>query len=100
MKDDDANNRWHAPKANERIKSRDNDTCVYCGAPGECADYVIPKLMSERASDDNMVMACRECYGKKRIKIDFKSMVAKALRHLESVGEDISWISETTFKNL
>ena len=44
-----------------RVLDRDGWVCVYCGAPAEHADHVIPKVRGGDDSLENLVAACKSC---------------------------------------
>lgn len=58
-------------KTRQRIFSRDNYTCQYCGAYGvqlEC-DHIIPVSKGGSNEDDNLVTACFHCNRSKHTKL-------------------------------
>ena len=43
------------------IWERDNHTCVYCGAPGEAIDHIVPVAEGGGWARDNLCVTCRSC---------------------------------------
>jgi len=43
------------------VMERDNYTCVYCGAPAEEVDHVIPRQIGGHNYPSNLVAACKTC---------------------------------------
>lgn len=53
----------------EMIKRRDNNTCQYCGAPGNSIDHVIPQSKGGMSTWENLVCACESCNFRKADKL-------------------------------
>jgi 5-methylcytosine-specific restriction endonuclease McrA len=56
------NNRRNFDKTTiDRIFSRDQYTCVYCGGLADVIDHVIPYAHSQNNEDTNLVASCKDC---------------------------------------
>lgn len=57
------------PYRRRDIFARDNRTCIYCNAPAQCLDHVVP--LSKGGSDTpfNVVACCHTCNGEKGFKL-------------------------------
>jgi 5-methylcytosine-specific restriction endonuclease McrA len=49
----------------ERIKRRDNYTCMYCGGEGETVDHVVAVSAGGSSDDENLACACQSCNSSK-----------------------------------
>ena len=43
------------------VMERDNWTCVYCGAPAEEIDHIVPKQIGGHNYPSNLAAACKKC---------------------------------------
>ena len=50
---------WYLLKS--RVFDRDGYKCVYCGAPAEHADHIIPRSRGGKNSESNLVASCAHC---------------------------------------
>ena len=48
-----------------RVLRRDNNTCVYCGAPATEVDHVVPVSRGGSHSTTNLVASCKACNAKR-----------------------------------
>ena len=67
------------------IFGRSNGKCVYCGAPAQEIDHVIPRSNGGSNSTYNLVASCRSCNQmKSNLSLkDFGKLVGKDFSHLE-----------------
>jgi 5-methylcytosine-specific restriction endonuclease McrA len=66
--------RGGVPLTRRAIFARDGGRCVYCGAPANSVDHVVPRSRGGQHVWDNVVSACRRCNH------------AKADRHINELG--------------
>ena len=52
-------------RRNRRLVLERDGCCVYCGAPADTVDHVVPYARSQDNSLDNLVAACRSCNSRK-----------------------------------
>jgi len=57
--------RAHAALTRRGVFARDDWTCMYCGAPAENVDHVMPRSRGGAHAWDNVVAACRRCNSRK-----------------------------------
>jgi len=43
------------------VFARDNGLCVYCGAPGDTLDHVVPQVRGGGNDPGNLVVSCCKC---------------------------------------
>jgi len=53
--------RPEVPLTRRGVLARDNNRCVYCGAPATSLDHVVPKSRGGQHAWDNVVAACSRC---------------------------------------
>lgn len=81
------------------IRERDGGICVYCeDAIGQEADHVLPIKRGGKNLRGNLVWACKHCNRKKKHHL-IETMIAKAFKHLLSVGESLDWVDAITREN-
>ena len=74
------------------IFERDDGLCVYCGAPAQEIDHVVPKAMGGRAWRKNGVCSCRKCNKRKASHLD--EYLTRGIFWLMRCGEDTSWMDK------
>lgn len=74
LKGNGSNSKWR--KIRKRILERDSYTCVYCQAPANSVDHVIPKSLWRDGIDgvhvddpSNLVSSCVPCNSRKGTKL-------------------------------
>lgn len=75
----------------DKIISRDEGRCVYCGKPAKGIDHVIPISEGGITSTVNGVCCCPKCNKTKHTSLE-ERWIIKGLARLFQHGEDISWV--------
>ena len=81
----------------DKIVSRDEGRCIYCGKPAKGIDHVIPFSEGGRTSTTNGVCCCLKCNRSKHTSLEEKWIV-KGLARLIQHGEDISWVGRIRYE--
>ena len=78
-----------------KIFKRDKGICVYCGAPAQEVDHVIPVMDGGRPISSNLVCVCRHCNCAKNYQIfRDEQWLTTAIFHLLNNHEDTDWMDE------
>lgn len=75
----------------ERVRRRDRDTCRYCGrieGPFE-VDHVVPRTLGGSNKMSNLVLACKECNGRKGQQIWTPRRLPTRLRRSAPKDDDL-----------
>jgi len=78
------------PSTVKAIFERDGGQCIYCGAPAQEIDHVVPKIMGGKAWRSNGVCACKNCNRKKQQHLE--DFLTRGIFWLMQCGEDTSWM--------
>ena len=84
-----------SPGMIKKIWERDNAVCIYCGAPAQVIDHVIPCAKDGPTRMDNLVLACRPCNYAKRDKLN-EEFLTKGIFHLMRYGYTMDWVDKLT----
>jgi len=74
------------------IFERDKGICVYCGAPAQEIDHVIPIKDGGLPIRSNAVCVCKRCNCNKRDHPNDIDYLTRAIFWLLQQGEDTSWM--------
>lgn len=56
----------------DRIRARDNNTCVFCGAPASEVHHLIPLSKGGVTTPSNLVCICKACHNKRHAHLFLK----------------------------
>jgi len=75
------------------IWERDGGRCIYCSAPAEVIDHVVPVSKGGVTIRQNGVCCCLKCNCKKKdhLGMDF---ITRGIFWLLQCGEDMRWLDE------
>lgn len=59
------------PIRRDLVLAKNDGRCVYCGAPADTIDHVIPRSKGGTDDPDNLVPACRDCNSRKSNHLDW-----------------------------
>jgi len=76
------------------IFERDKGMCVYCGAPAQQIDHVIPVKDGGQPIRSNGICVCRSCNMYKHHHPEDIGMLTRAIFWLMQCGEDTAWMDE------
>lgn len=74
-------------KTKEEVYKRDNERCIFCGAPGLPEAHVVPRSHGGLGCEENIVTVCRKCHDKLDNSTDRQKMLQKAAEHLRQFYE-------------
>ena len=75
-------------KTKEEVYKRDNERCIFCGAPGLPEAHVVPRSQGGLGIPQNIVTACRPCHDKMDNSLMRQQMLQKAAEHLKRFYSD------------
>ena len=81
------------PRQIRTIWERDGGMCIYCGAPAQVIDHVVPSAKGGRSIVANGVCCCKKCNYKKGDKLEI-NMITRGIFWLLQCGEDMSWVDK------
>jgi len=81
-----------SPELVNKIFERDGGMCVYCGAPAQEIDHVIPNKDGGKPISSNGVCVCRHCNRKRKQNPDDIDYLTRAIFWLLQKGEDTLWM--------
>ena len=84
--------RQYSPNTVRAIWERDKGVCVYCGAPAQSLDHVIPFVDNSPSVSSNLVCACTHCNNFRARHPDDVETLTKAIFWLLHCGEDVKWM--------
>lgn len=70
-------------KTKEIVYKRDEESCIFCGAPGLPEAHVVPRSHGGLGIPENIVTVCRKCHDKLDNSTDRQKMLQQAAEHLE-----------------
>lgn len=75
----------------KHIWKRDGSLCIYCGAPAQDIDHVIPVSKGGKAIIANGVCSCRRCNMEKHGNLN-QDFITRGIFWLLQQGEDMDWV--------
>lgn len=75
-------------KTKQEVFKRDNERCIFCGAPGLPEAHVVPRSHGGLGIPQNIVTACRPCHDKMDNSLMRQQMLQKAAEHLKRFYSD------------
>ncbi len=75
-------------KTKEEVYKRDNERCIFCGAPGLPEAHVVPRSHGGLGISQNIVTVCRPCHDKMDNSVQRQQMLQQAAEHLKRFYPD------------